>query len=48
MDGLKGAGSSLTGGAQSAGSGVTDGAKSAGGAVGGLMGGGKKEEGEKK
>lgn len=44
MDSVKGAGSGLTGGAQSAGSGVTDGAKGAGGAVGGLLGGGKKEE----
>ena len=44
MDGLKGAGSGLTGGAQSASSGVSDGAKSAGGAVGGLLGGGKQDK----
>jgi hypothetical protein len=44
VDGLKGAGGGLTGGAKSAGSGITDGAKGAGGAVGGLFGGGKKED----
>ena len=39
----KAAGEGVTGAASSAGSTVTDGAKSAGGALGGMLGGGKKE-----
>lgn len=44
--GAKSAGQGVLGGAQTAGSTLTDGAKGAGGYVGGVFGGGKKDEGE--
>ncbi|TVY16121.1 hypothetical protein LARI1_G007037 [Lachnellula arida] len=43
-NGAQSAGQGVAGGAQTAGSTLTDGAKGAGGYVGGLLGGGKKEE----
>ncbi|KAF7871904.1 uncharacterized protein EAF02_009009 [Botrytis sinoallii] len=44
INNAKGAGQGVLGGAQSAGSGLASGAKSAGGFVGGMFGGGQKEE----
>ncbi|KAF7880192.1 uncharacterized protein EAF01_012053 [Botrytis porri] len=44
INNAKGAGQGILGGAQSAGSGLASGAKSAGGYVGGMFGGGQKEE----